>query len=479
MTSFKKNIILGAIWSIIGQFGYVGVVLVTNIILSRILSPYIFGQIGIVMFFIILFNVLVEGGMGGALIRKKEVSNKDYTTVFLFNLLISLILFLGLFIFSDNIAAYYRDSNLRNILIVSGLILIFNSFQLVHNIKLTRELNFKKKSLYSLVSIILASIIGVVMAFNGFGVWAMVFIQLLNSIFVSIFLWTFEGGLGKLIFAKDSLKELIGFGANTTLALMINTGFENIYQLVLGKYFSINQVGLFYQAKRLMDMPSTVVAVTGSGVIYSSISKLQDDKEKFIKTFDKILFTYLSGIGLVVTLSFLYSKEIMVFLYGSKWEGASYYMKILSIVTFLYSANIINELIFKVFDKTKRIVQIMLLRNIVQIVTIFLGVYFHNLDVLIYGFVIAIFSSFLSYFYLSRKVLGIFKVEEIYNFMKIIVFSVMVVFAFNYIIDFFQIKGLIAFIFVPVIVAIYVLGIQYLKILDVFSEMTLILARRK
>ncbi|MDI9308952.1 MAG: lipopolysaccharide biosynthesis protein [Limnohabitans sp.] len=479
MTSLKKNIVLGTIWSIIGQFGYVGVVLVTNIILSRILSPYIFGQIGIVMFFIILFNVLVEGGMGGALIRKKEVSSQDYTTVFIFNLLISLILFFGLFIFAGNIAAYYRDSNLKNILIVSGLILIFNSFQLVHNIKLTRELKFKKKSVYSLVSIIFASIIGVKMAFNGFGVWAMVFIQLLNSIFVSIILWIFEGGLGKLIFSKESFKELIGFGANTTIALMVNTGFENIYQLVLGRYFSINQVGLFYQAKRLMDMPSTVVAVTGSGVIYSAISKLQDEKEKFIVAFDKILFTYLSGIGLISTLSFIYSKEIMVFLYGSKWEGASYYMKILSVVTFLYSANIINELIFKVFDKTKRIVQIMFFRNFVQLVTIFLGAYFHNLDILIYGFFLAIFTSFLSYFYLSRKVLGIFKKEEIYNFVKIVSISVFLIIIFNFGINIFQMKGLIAFIFVPVIIVIYVFGIQYLKVLDIFSQLRLFVESRK
>ena len=184
----------------IGQLGYISITLATNVILARVLSPYIFGQIGIVMFFIILSNVLVEGGMGGALIRKVEVKNIDYSTVFIFNLFVSIILFVAITFASEYIAESYGDISLKKILIVAALILIINAFQLVHNIKLTRELKFKKKALYNLCAIFFASIIGILLAFNGFGVWSFVLIQLLNSIFISILYWVFEGNFGKIVF---------------------------------------------------------------------------------------------------------------------------------------------------------------------------------------------------------------------------------------------------------------------------------------
>lgn len=478
MSSFKKNVILGTIWSVIGQFGYVGIVLITNIILSRILSPYIFGQIGIVMFFIILFNVLVEGGMGGALIRKNEVTSKDYTTVFLFNLFISLFIFLILVVFSGKIASYYRDTKLQNIVIASSLILVFNSFQLVHNIKLTRELKFKKKSIYSLAAIFLASTIGIIMAFNGYGVWSMVFIQLLNSVFIAILLWFFEGTFGKFIFSKSSFKELIGFGTNTTLALMINTGFENVYQLVLGRYFSIYQVGLFYQAKRLMDMPSTVVNVTGSGVIYSSLSKFQSDLDTFLNIFRKFLFIVTIVIGLVVTLVFFYAENIILILNGSKWIEASYYMKLLCFAIFFTSVNYINELVFKVFNQTKRILQVMVIRNVIQTITILLGIYFLSLDVLIYGFILAIFTSFILYFYFSGKVLQISTHFEILKIAKIAGLSIGLVIFFTNITNMMQMFGMIRLIFAPLIVLIYLLGIQYLNIFDIKSELRFILKKQ-
>ncbi|WP_300565269.1 lipopolysaccharide biosynthesis protein [Flavobacterium sp.] len=477
MNSFKTNIIFGAIWTILGQFGYVGVVLITNIILARILSPYIFGKIGIVMFFIVLFNVFVEGGMGGALIRKKVATNQDYTTVFLFNFFVSVFLFVLIILTSGYISNYYRDASLKNVLIVTGLLLIINSFQLVHNIKLNRKLEYKKKAFYSFISIVVASCIGIVMAFNNFGIWSMVAIQLLNSAFVAILLWTFEGSFGKLIFSKSSFKELIGFGANTTLALTINTAFDNIYQLVLGRYFSITQVGLFYQAKRLQDMPSAVVSVTASGVVYSSISKLQHEREVFLSAFHKILSIYTILMGLVTTMFFFYSDEIILLLYGKKWIEAGYYMKLLSVVSFFYSLSIINDLVFKVFDKTKRIIKIMFIKSIFQAVTIGVGIWTLNLDILIYGFIITVIMTFVLNFYFSRRILDDFKVSEIINLLKIITICVLIVLLFSGIVNVLNITGLITLVFIPIIFLVYIFSIQELKVFDIMSELKSLLKR--
>lgn len=478
MNSLKKTIIYGTFWSIIGQFGYISITLITNVILARVLSPYIFGQIGIVMFFIILSNVLVEGGMGGALIRKIEVKNIDYSTVFIFNLLVSVILFLGITLASGYIAENYRDPSLKKILIVSAFILIINAFQLVHNIKLIRELKFKKKAIYNLCAIFSASLIGIWLAFNGFGVWSVVFIQLLNSIFTSILYWVFEGTFGKIIFSKPIFVELYKFGANTTISQLINSAFDNIYSLVLGRFFSINQVGMFYQSKRLQDVPSALVSVTASGIVYSSISKIQNDKEKFINVFNKIFIIYTIIIGFITIISFFYSSNFILILYGDKWVEAVYYMKLLSVVTFFYSLSIVNELLFKVYDVTKKILHIMFVRNIIQISTIILGVYYHNLNALIYGFIFSTFISFVLYYYYSRKTIHFFDKKEFLKLINVIVISIAILVFFSYLQIWLKLSGNITFVFAPFILFIYLFSIEKLQVFNIADEIKLILFKK-
>mgnify|MGYP001557269514 FL=1 len=208
MTALRYKVLSGTFWSMFGQFAYVGVMLVTNIILSRILTPYEFGQVGIVMFFIVIANVLTESGLSGALVRKSDASDIDFSTVFIFNLIVSIVLCLLLILCAGTIADFYKDSSLKLILMVLSTVLIINAFQMVQNARLVKELLFKRRSVFNVVSIALASVIGIVAAWRGAGVWAMVLIQILSSLFLTILLWYYEGPMRQRVFSSTSFKVL-------------------------------------------------------------------------------------------------------------------------------------------------------------------------------------------------------------------------------------------------------------------------------
>ena len=187
----SRSLLINTLWSLFGRFGYLTVALVSNIILVRLLSPKEFGQVGIMMFFIVVATVLVESGLSGALIRKQKVTETDYSTIFIFNLIISLILMSLLIGSSGYIAEFYNDPELKSILIASSFVLIINALRITQGTKLVKNLQFKLKAIFEFVSIFSGSIIAIFLAFKGVGVWALIALQLSTAIILTCILWIF------------------------------------------------------------------------------------------------------------------------------------------------------------------------------------------------------------------------------------------------------------------------------------------------
>ena len=470
MNPLKKTLILGTMWSVGGQLASLLVVLITNIWMARLLSPKEFGQVGIIMFFIVLADVFTEGGLGGALIRKINPSKQDFATVFVFNLTVSVFCCLSLIMASGFIADFYNDASLKMLIIVASLVLIINAFQLIQNIKLMCDLKFKQKSVYRLVAVIISSIVGIIMAYQGAGVWSLIVMQLLTSIVSTLLLWGFEGTFFSLRFSRQSFKELYVFGVNTTLASLLNTAFDNIYQLILGKYFSIAQVGLFYQAKKIQDVPGGIINMLTQGVVFSSLAKLQEQKEEFLRIYGKIVVVFAAVLALMTVLMYLYAENIIALLLGDKWLGAIFYMKLLVIASFFYFLELVNRIIFKIFNQTKQILFLEIGKKSVQLVSIVVGVYFLNLSYLIVGFVITnIISYWINYHY-SRKVLEDQMQVVTNRKLKIVVFSLALTFIAGYIAATFGIDGHWKFLLLPFLLIIYLLGLKAFGILDIVNE---------
>ena|SRR5690554_2040045 len=480
MSSIKRSFITGFIWSFAGQTGYLLVALLTNIILARLLTPYEFGQVGIVMFFIIITKVLTESGLTGALVRKKDATEDDFSTVFIFNLAISICLFLLLLLFSGFIADFYDNKALQNILIALSFILIINAFQFTQNAKIVRDLKFKKQSIYALISVIFSSVIGIILALLDYGVWALVIMQICNAFILTLVYWIYEGPIKSFVFKKDSFKSLYKFGVNTTLASLINSVFDNIYNLILGKYFSIQQTGLFYQAKKLQEIPVGVIKSSTLGVVFSTLSKLQDDREEFKKFYDRIVTVFTTLVGLICLLIYFYAEQAILLLYGKQWLGAVFFMQILIIASFFYMQEMLNRVLFKVFDRTDKILYLEIIKKTIQTVTIVVGVVLMDLEILLYGFLVTSIISYFINYYHSRKIYESFSWKEIIIVIKVIAVAVFVVFISNKLNgSILNLKGYELFYLLPVIIGLYFILAKVFNIVNIISETKLIVKQIK
>lgn len=474
MSDFRKSIIQGILWSVFGTTSSLLIVLLTNIWLARLLSPKEFGQIGIIMFFITLANVFTESGLGGALIRKKEATKTDYSTVFVANLIFSILCYAIILLTAKTIANYYDDILIDNLLIVSGLVLIINAFQLPQNAKLVSEMRFKPRAIYRFVAVVLSSIIGIYFAYRGIGVWALVLIQLMSAVLNTLFLWFFEGYFMSLSFSRTSFKELYGFGINTTLTSILITGFDNIYQLVLAKYFSVSQTGFFYQAKKLQDVPGGVINMIAHSVIFSSLTKLQDDKLAFTKAYNKIMLYFIATLGLISACIYCYAEPLISIFYGREWIGMVFYMQLLTIASFFLLQELINQVIFKVFNKTRQILYLEYAKKTIQAISVAIGIYYRSMEILIWGFVFTNIIGYFTNYYFSRKVTNSVSVYELFTVLKVItiaVFSSYIILEFITLGDLSSLRSLVT---IPILIIIYFLGLYLFNVLNIKNEIVMV-----
>lgn len=470
MSSVKRRFVRGFLWSLIGQSGYLLVNLLSSIILARLLTPYEFGQVGIVMFFITISKVLTESGLSGALIRKQDATEEDFSTVFVFNLVISLGLMLILIIGSGAISEFYNDTAIKNVLIALSFVLIINSFQFTQNAKIIKALKFKKQALYAFCSVCIGALTGISLAYLGFGVWSLVVMQLTNAFVLTAIYRIFEGPAGRLVFKKKSFYSVYKFGLNTTVGSIINTSVDNIYNLILGKYFSIQQTGFYYQAKKLQEIPVGVIKSSTLGVVFSTLSSLQNDKKKFDELYSNIVVMFTVLVGFVCLIIYIYAEQIVLILYGEKWLDSVFYMKILVISSYFYMQETLNRVLFKVFDRTDKILLLEVIKAIIMAGSILIGVLSKDIKVLLYGF---LFSTILSYFinyYHSRKVYKAFSWTEVLLTLKVGLVASSVVFVTEVVID--QLSfGIYSSLFLfPLVALLYVILLRVFNITNILKD---------
>ena len=426
MITKKNQIFHGVVWSLIGQFGYLAISLITNIILARLLSPSEFGILGIIVFFIIVSRVLIESGLGGSIIRTKNISEKDYATVFIFNFFLSLILAGIIFSIAHYVSKIYNTKEIEKYLKISTLILLVNSFQFTQTTKLVKELKFKRKSIYDFIAIIIGSTTGVTLAYFNYGVYAFIYMQICTSLSLTIIIWLFEGGVVKFYFSFSILKRHLHYGINTTLSSILNTAFDNIYNLILAKYFSINQTGFLYQSKKIYEIPTGILNKLSQGVIFSNLSKIQNNQNQLEKNYNKIINLFTLAVGLICVIIFTYSKLIVLTLYGKEWIESIFYVDIFLISSFFYLQEMFNRVLFKIFNKTHIILKLEILKKTILSASIITSVYYHDLKMMMYTFLL---SSVISYFinYVSCRItfkhLNTGNIKDVMSVLSISIFT--------------------------------------------------------
>ena len=246
--SLKQKTVSGLLWSFVDTIAGQGITFIIGIILARILSPREFGLIGMITVFIAISESFINSGFSSALIRKKDCTNIDFSTVFYFNLAAGILFFLILFFTAPFIAAFFNEPQLTAIVQVLGIVLIIDSLTLIQRTILTKRIDFKLQARISVIASLGSGVIAIVMAYKGFGVWSLVAQRIAKQGLNSIFLWLWNRWKPLLVFSMQSFKELFGFGSKLLVSGLIDTLYRNIYYLIIGKFFSAQELGYYTRA---------------------------------------------------------------------------------------------------------------------------------------------------------------------------------------------------------------------------------------
>lgn len=384
------------IWSFAERFGFLFLQFITNLILARLLTPGDFGLIGMMMVFVALSMTFIDGGFGAALIQKKVPNNNDYSTVFFINIVLAIVLYVLLILFSNNLSTFFNQPQLTNLLKVLGLILIIDSFAIVQNNILIKNISFKKIAKIKIFSAFIACVTAIIFAYKGLGVWSLIIQYVLNSTTRSVLLWLSTTWRPALVFSKASFKELFGFGFKLLTARFISELYIHLQSLIIGRIFSSSDLGYYTQAKQLQQIPVQSLGTVVNSVTFPVYSSLQDDKEKLKEGVRKSLKSIVFINFPLMVLLTVVAKPLFILLYTDKWLPSVPYFQVLCIgFGMLLIVHNLNLSVIKSVGRSDWVLRLEIVKKIVGILLIIVGIKLHGIMGILYALTI---NSFLEFF---------------------------------------------------------------------------------
>jgi len=444
--SLSKNALRGFIWSFLQQFSNQLITFSVQLILARILLPSEFGLIGMLTVFIGIGTALFEGGMTSSLIRISTVDSKDYSTVFFFNFGVSIFIYLLFFLLAPYIALFYRQPMLTDIARVYGLSFVFLALGTVQNTILTKEMKFKKQTMITFPALVIGSVVGVVLANYDYGVWSLVYSTLTTNILTSIFLWFSSDWQPQFIFDADKFKLHFHFGYKMTLSSLLDTIFTNIYQIIIGRFYSPVLVGYYTRANSLMMLPVGNVSGALNKVVFPLFSKVQDDIPALRAAYKKIMLVVLFVITPIIVLMALLANQLVVFLFTEKWLPIVPIFQIICFSGILYPLHMYNLLILQVKGRSDLFLKLEIIKKVILVGIIVISI-FYGFTSLLFGYVIASITALFINTYYAGTMIDYSMKQQLLDILPIFLISIcmgiLVFFVNSNLIDYNNISRLI------------------------------------
>lgn len=374
--SLKKKTIGGLLWSFVDLLGNQGIQFIIQVILARMLIPDHFGLIGMILVFTAVSNSLIDSGFTQALIREQKVTQKDYSTVFYFNIIISLVIYLCLFAAAPQISLFFEESELTEIVRVLTLGIIINSFGIIPRAILTKRVDFKTQAKVNTLASVLSGVVAVTFAFLGFGVWSLVVRTLVLNFVQSLFLSLTTKWRPSLVFSIVSFKRLFGFGWKLLVSGLINTIYDNVFYLIIGKQYSKTQLGYFTNASKFNDLAVQTMTSSIERVTYPVLSSMQDQKERLKQNYKQIMrltgfliFPAMAGLAAV-------GEPLILVIFGAQWETMTIYFQLLCLAGMLYPIHALNLNILQVTGRSDLFLSLEILKMSISVVLIFFALWY-------------------------------------------------------------------------------------------------------
>ena len=397
------------LWVFIEKFGYSGISLLSTLILGRLLTPYEFGLVGSIAIITSISNMIIDSGLGAALINKKNPTRKDYNTVFTFNFLASVFLYVIIFMVAPFIADYFKAPILKDLIRLLSTTLIFNSFTLIQRVVLMKKLLFKKQSFIAIVSVSFSAGIAILVAYKGWGVWAIAIQTVLYAVVYSIGMIFSIRYIPKLEFSSSSFRELLGFGGRIVLSGAIQVGYSDIISSVIAKVHTIQITGLYAQSQKLVSFPVYFFRSLFDSAAFPILSKAKN-KYEFKKMCSQInRGIYFLSFPILLVLPFNTTEVIQITL-GEKWLPADKIFTILSIGIVISLIDMAAFSTLKSAGEAKTLLNIGLSKAIIGLSFLSTTILF-SIDILLYGILLTnLITGFIAIYYIH--ILTLYKIKE-------------------------------------------------------------------
>lgn len=338
----RSKAISGVIWTTIQRFSVQFINLFVQIILARLLMPEDFGLIAMIQIVITLGQTLIDSGMTSSLIRTKDPDERDYSTVFYTNLIASIIIYAIVFSVAPFVAHFFEEAMLTDLVRFYAIAFIIQAFSAVQLARLTKQMKFKLQMLLQLPATIIGGIVGVTMAYSGYGVWSLVGLNIVMTLVLAILLWFKSEWRPRLVFDWSRFKVHFNFGYKLTISSLLTNLYSESYALIIGKFFSSAQLGFYKQANTLRMFPVSNVTSALNKVTYPIFAEVQDDNVRLKNIFKKITFLVFFATTPVMLVSIVIAEPLFRFLLTEKWLPAVPYFQILCVAAIFYPLSMYN-----------------------------------------------------------------------------------------------------------------------------------------
>lgn len=369
--SLQKKTLSGVIWSFTENFMLQIIQFVIGIFMARILTPGDYGMVGMLSIFMAVSQSLINSGFSNALTRKIDRTEVDFSTVFYFNIVVGILLYLIIFFSAPLIADFYHTPLLSDLAKVVALPLIFNSLCIVQQARLTIKMDFKIQAKISVISSIVTGISGLVMAYSGFGVWTLAYSAVVGAVVRCVLMWFLTHWQPRWVYSWQSFRELFSFGSKLLASGLIDTIYSNIYPIIIGRLFSAKDLGYYSRGYAYAALPSTTVTGLLARVTFPLLCEIQNDNERLSRIYRQLLrlsafvvFPIMLGVAVL-------SHPVIVTMITSKWEPCVPYLQILCLALMWYPIHALNLNLLQVKGRSDLFLRLEIIKKIVGLSIIF------------------------------------------------------------------------------------------------------------
>ncbi len=401
-SSLKSKTVTGVGWSAADAIAGQGVSFLVSLVLARLLSPSEYGLIGIVMIFITILGGFVDCGFSNALIRKKEVTDNDYNTMFITNMVMSAAVFLILFFCAPLVADFFERQEVTSLLRVLSLTVVIQSVSLVQNTILTKRIDFKTKTKATVIAAIISGTVGITTAFCGWGVWALAAQQITSQIVNTLCLCVLNRWLPKFSFNGESFRYMWGFGWKMMLSGFLDRTWGQLYQSVVGKCYAPETLGQYSRSKLFAQIFSQNFTSIIQRVTYPALAEVQDDKQRMMTAYRKIIKVSMFVTAVCMISLGAISEPFIYCLIGEQWHQAATFLPLICVSMSLYPLHAINLNMLQIQGRSDIFLVLEIVKKVIAIGPICLGIFIDIYWMLAGSIVTGIIAFFLNSYYTGR-----------------------------------------------------------------------------